>query len=72
MPNENNQRTNRGRRNVAITNEHYNIVTQYSQLTGVPVEELLDEALSEYIEYTIETRVEDLETRVEDRPEPNG
>ena len=37
---------------------HIKVFMQYSKMSGIPVEELLDECLSEYIECTIETGME--------------
>lgn len=57
---KNNRRSNTGRKNVAIKDEHYNAVSGYSELTGVPLAELMDECMAEFIECTIETRLTDL------------
>jgi hypothetical protein len=39
------------------------VFKQYSRLSGIPLDDLLDECLSEYIEVTIETGYEDLAER---------
>jgi hypothetical protein len=39
------------------------VFKQYSLLSGIPLDDLLDECLSEYIEVTIETGFEDLAER---------
>ena len=39
------------------------VFKQYSKLSGIPLDEMLDECLSEYIEVTIETGYEDLAER---------
>jgi hypothetical protein len=57
---KNNRRSIEGRTNVAIKEGHYKAVSEYSELTGIPVSEIMDECLSEYLTCTIETRLEDL------------
>lgn len=55
-----NRRTRKGRKSIPIKNTHHRMVFQYSELTGIPVSEIMDECLSEYIECTLETQLEDL------------
>ena len=63
MPTTKKKANRRGRTNVAIKDEHSEVLKQYSKLSGIPLDEMLDECLSEYIEVTIETGYEDLADR---------
>ena len=37
---------------------HIDVFRQYSQLTGIPLDDVLDECMSEYTTCTIETAIE--------------
>jgi hypothetical protein len=53
----------RGRTPVTINDEQFQSLAEYEELTGVTIEELLDECLVDYIHAVLSTGVEDLAER---------
>jgi hypothetical protein len=54
-------RKSSGRRNATIKDEHRQSLAQYSEMSGVSMNELLDEALEIYIEASLSVDMQELQ-----------